>query len=101
MWIAADGVDLVMWTPADSWKVKRLAHDPRVQLAPCSRGGKVRGAAPPVAGTALVISDPDAVDRAANTMRRKYGWEFGIVTTLERIIARGRRPRVALMITVR
>ena len=101
MWIASDGVDLLMWTPADSWKVRRLADDPRVRLAPCSRAGKVREAAPPVVGTAVVISDPDAVDRAAQTMRRKYGWEFRIVTALERIVARGRRPRVALQITLR
>lgn len=101
MWIASDGTDLVMWTPADSWKVKRLAHDPRVLLAPCSRTGKVREAVPPVAGTASVISDPDTVERSAKAIRRKYGWEFRIVTALERIIARRRRPRVAVRITVR
>ena len=101
MWIASDGVDLVMWTPADSWKVKRLRHNPRVLLAPCGRSGKLREAAESVVGTAVVSSDPDVVDRSANTIRLKYRWEFRIVTALERILARGRRPRVALRITVR
>jgi len=42
MWIGRDGADLFIWTPADSWKVKRVRNDPRVQLAPSSRSGKVR-----------------------------------------------------------
>ena len=100
MWIAGDGVDLVMWTPAESWKVKRLERNPRVLLAPCSRTGKVRESSQPVAGTAVVSSDPDAVDRSENAIRLKYRWEFPIVMALERILARGRRPRVALRITL-
>lgn len=87
-------------TPADSGKVKRLKHNPRVLLAPCGRSGKLREAAQPLVGTAVVASDPAAVDRSANAIRLKYRWEFRIVTALERIVARGRRPRVALRITV-
>ncbi len=100
MWIASDGVELVMWTPADSWKVKRLKHNPSVLLVPCNRKGKVREAAQTMAGTAVVSSDPNEVARSAKAIRDKYGWEFRVVTALERIIARGRRPRVALRITV-
>ena len=100
MWIASDGADLLMWTPADSWKVKRLEHNPSVLLAPCSRTGKVSEAAQIMAGTAVVSSDPDEVARSAKAIRDKYGWGFRVVTALERIIARGRKPRVALRITM-
>ena len=63
MWIGRDGADLFVWTPADSWKVKRVRNDPRVLLAPSGRFGKVRDDVLPVQGTAQVITDPATVDR--------------------------------------
>ena len=44
MWIASDDGGLVMWTHADSWKVKRVRRDPRVTLVPCRQRGRVSGA---------------------------------------------------------
>ncbi len=41
MWITRDGNDLAVWTPADSWKVKRVRRDSRVELVPCGRTGAV------------------------------------------------------------
>ena len=41
MWIVRDGNQLLAWTPADAWKVKRIRRDPRVTLRPCGRTGKV------------------------------------------------------------
>ncbi len=57
-WIGRDGDDLFVWTPGDSWKVKRVGNDPRVTLAPCGRFGKARPGRGPVDGTAEVITDP-------------------------------------------
>ncbi|HEY3996693.1 MAG TPA: PPOX class F420-dependent oxidoreductase, partial [Mycobacterium sp.] len=57
MWIGRDGDDVFVWTPADSWKVKRVRNDPRVTLVPCSRFGKPDDGAQPVEGTAQVITD--------------------------------------------
>jgi PPOX class probable F420-dependent enzyme len=57
MWLARDGDALVMWTPADSWKVKRLRRDNRVELTPCGRTGQVDGGAKTTAGTAIVDDD--------------------------------------------
>lgn len=99
MWIARDGADLFVWTPADSWKVKRVRNDPRVALVPSSRGGKVREGAAVVEGTAQVVSDPAEVDRLAALIRQKYGLVFRVVTLIETILARGRKPRVVLRIT--
>jgi PPOX class probable F420-dependent enzyme len=36
---------LYFMTPAKTWKVKRIANNPRVTLAPCTYGGQVLGAA--------------------------------------------------------
>jgi PPOX class probable F420-dependent enzyme len=100
MWIGRDGVDLFGWTPADSWKVKRVRNDPRVLLAPSGRTGKVRDGVVPVEGTAQVITDPATVDRLQGEIRRKYGLEYRIVTLVEMIAARGRKPRAILRISL-
>lgn len=100
MWIGRDGDHLFFWTPADSWKVKRAKRNPAVSMVPSSRRGKTVDGAEPVRGTAEVIDDPSAVQRAAGLIRRKYGVEFFIVTTIERILAFGRKPRAVLRVTL-
>jgi PPOX class probable F420-dependent enzyme len=99
MWIAHDGPDLVLWTPADAWKVKRARRDPRVVLIRSSRTGKVDPVEPELLGTAVVEDQPDAVSRIEGLMRRKYGLEFLIVTTIEAVLARGRKSRVVLRVS--
>ncbi len=100
MWIGRDGADLFAWTPADSWKVKRVRNNPRVLLVPSSRSGKVRDGVVPVEGAATVITDAAAVNRLQGEIRRKYGIEYHIVTLIEKFLARGSKPRVVLRITL-
>jgi PPOX class probable F420-dependent enzyme len=100
MWIGRDGDHLFVWTPADSWKAKRAKNNPRVVLVPCSRGGKVRDGAEPVDGIAEVITEPATVQRLAGVIRRKYGLEFTVVTFIERVVARGQKPRLVLSIAL-
>ena len=101
MWIGRDGTDLFIWTPADSWKVKRVRNDPRVQLAPSSRSGKVRDGVVPADGTAEVLTDPAMVGRLQGEIRSKYGLEYYLVRLIERIAAGGRnKPRVILRVAV-
>jgi PPOX class probable F420-dependent enzyme len=101
MWIGRDGADLFVWTPADSWKVKRVRNDPRVLLAPSNRFGKVRDeGVPPIEGTAQVVADPSTLGRLQGELRRKYGFGYRIVTLVEKIAARGHKPRVILRITL-
>ena len=99
MWIAADGGHLVVWTPADTWKVKRARRDPRIELRPCGRTGKVDADAPVLTGTAEVVTDSDYVTHVATVVKEKYGLEFTVITFAERLFAHGRKPRVALRIT--
>ncbi|WP_166429199.1 PPOX class F420-dependent oxidoreductase [Mycolicibacterium obuense] len=99
MWIATDGDDLVVWTPSDAWKVKRVRRDPRVVLIRSSRMGKVDPVDPELLCTAVVEETPTAVAKAEQLIRRKYGLQFHIITTIEAILARGRKPRVALRMT--
>jgi PPOX class probable F420-dependent enzyme len=96
VWVAPDGEALVVTTPADSGKVKRLRHDARVELRPCSRRGRVPEGAEAVTGVAERVS-PDV--RHSDALRKKYGLELHLLTTLERLLRRGSRNRVILRIT--
>lgn len=98
VWLVADGDRLVVWTPADSWKVKRVRRDARVTLVPCGRRGKVVDGAVPVEGTAQVVGDPPEVSSIEAALKRKYGFEYRLVTLIERIAARGSKPRVIIII---
>ena len=96
VWIARDGDALVVTTVADSGKVKRLRNDPRVELRPSNRRGAVADDAPVATGVAAVVP-PD--ERATAALRRKYGLQYRIITSFERLLARGRQERVILQIT--
>ena len=61
---AATAEKLVVLTPVGSGKVRRLRHDPRVEIRPCGRFGKVADGVAPVAGTAEVRERPADVARA-------------------------------------
>jgi uncharacterized protein len=100
MWIGRDGADLFVWTPADSGKVKRVRNNPRVLLAPSSRFGKVRDGVSPVEGIAQVVTEPATLQRLQGAIRTKYGLEYCLVTLVEMIAARGRKPRVVLRISI-
>jgi PPOX class probable F420-dependent enzyme len=100
VWIARDGDKLIVLTPTDSYKVKRVRADPRVQLVPCNRAGKVPAGAVPVDGQAEVVDDPAETRRMWDIVRRKYGFEYKVIMGIERIVARGQKPRVILRITV-
>jgi len=100
MWIGRDGDHLFFWTPADSWKAKRAKNNPDVIMAPCGRRGNVRAGAVQVHGEAEVVADPATVERLAGVIRRKYGVEFHIVTFIERLLARGQKPRLILRVAL-
>ena len=54
VWVARDGDSLIVTTVEGVGKVRRLRNDSRVQLAPCSVGGKVAYGAVWVDATATV-----------------------------------------------
>ena len=93
VWVARDGDDLIVTTPDGSGKVKRLRHTSRVEMRPCSRRGSVAASAPTIEGDASI----EAKDRP-DVFRRKYGVEYRVFMLVERIAARGNKPRVLLRI---
>lgn len=98
VWIAADDHGLLVLTPVGSGKVKRLRRDPRVQLVPCGRFGKVRPGAPVASGRAEVVEDPAA---AAQAIAAKYPVEHRVVLGIERLVQRLRRRDHVERLTLR
>lgn len=96
VWIAPDGDALVVTTGVDTGKVRRLRHDPRVELRPCGRFGSVADDAPVAGGVAQVVA---ADERSVAALRRKYGLQFRIAMTAERLFRRSRPERVIIRIT--
>jgi PPOX class probable F420-dependent enzyme len=82
VWAAPDQGTLVVWTRADSGKVKRLRHTTRVTVAACNVRGQVLGAA--------VEGDAEFVDRAdwpgaLAALRRTYGVRFQLSYVASRL----------------
>jgi PPOX class probable F420-dependent enzyme len=70
VWFAVAGSRLYVKTETPSGKVRRIRHDPRVQVAPCTLGGRRLGAA--VEGRARVLESWEA-PLAERTLRGRYG----------------------------
>ena len=93
VWVGRDGGSLVVLTPVGSGKVKRLRHDPRVELRPCGRFGAVADGVEPMSAIAEVREADADVVRARATIRRAYPIESRIVLGIERLVERLRgRP---------
>ena len=100
VWVAQDGDALVVITPAESGKVKRLRNDPRVELQPCGRTGRVAPGAPVTTGRAGIVTDPAETARLTALFPRKYRVEYHVIMAVERVLARRRVPRVLVRIAL-
>ncbi|MEA9985089.1 PPOX class F420-dependent oxidoreductase [Subtercola sp. RTI3] len=98
VWVARDGDALLVITPSESGKVKRLRNSGRVQLQACGRRGTAKAGAPVVDGVAEILPDSETARLRAN-FRGKYGFEFSIVNFVERLVARQQKPRLIVRIT--
>ena len=73
VWLAGRGGTYVIMTADDSWKVKRLRNDPRVEVAPSNGSGKVEPGAPEFSGMARLLDEADSI-AAIDRVRAKYGF---------------------------
>ena len=89
VWAASDGESLIVWTRADSGKVKRLRHTSRVTVAPCDVRGRLES--PAAEGTAEFV-DRSEWPRAISALRRRYGLRFQLGYVSGRLWTRLTRP---------
>jgi len=95
LWGALDGDRLLMWTVADSWKVKRIRRNPKVTVAPCDMRGNPQGDA--VDATAEIL-DETGTEKARAAVASKYGI-LGWLTVKGSVLRRGKSGSVGLSIT--
>jgi len=95
VWAAPENGELLVWTEANSWKVRRIRNTPRVTLAVCDVRGKVRSGE--IEGTARVL-DADGTERARAAITHKYGL-VGWVLVKASILRRGSTGTIGLAVT--
>lgn len=95
LWGALDGRRLLVWTVADSWKVKRIRRNPTVTIAPCDMRGNPQGDA--LDATAEILNASDS-ERARAAIASKYGI-IGWLAVKGSVLRRGRSGSVGLSIT--
>lgn len=98
VWIAANGADLIVTTPKESGKVKRLKNDSRVHLRPCSRTGAVRDGAVAVEAHAVIVDDDRSRALLSKVFGGKYRAEYRVFMFIERLGRAGAKQRVMLRI---
>jgi PPOX class probable F420-dependent enzyme len=91
VWIADLGDGTVGFTTDDdTWKVKRIAHTPAVELVASNMKGVATEGATTVTGTAEVVSG-DAYRTVASAVKSKYGMQYRLIDTFSKISRRVKR----------
>ncbi|MFI5306638.1 MAG: PPOX class F420-dependent oxidoreductase [Polyangiales bacterium] len=97
VWCAPLDGKLVIFTLRESYKVKRVARNPRVQVASCEFNGTLRG--PWLDGSCSKVEDAEHEKRAYAALTRKYGWKMRTGDFFSALTGRKRR-RVVLEIAL-
>jgi uncharacterized protein len=93
VWCAPLDGKLVIFTLRESYKVKRVRRNPKVQVAACDVRGGLRG--PWLDATCRAIeSDPAYEARAYAALTRKYGWKMRVGNVFSTLSGRIKRRLV-------
>jgi uncharacterized protein len=98
VWVARDDDALIVTTGADSGKVKRIRHTPRVTLQACDRAGRPHEDAPIMTARASVLDDDAARERLDEVYVAKYGAQYRALRALGR--ARGRSRSASVVVRI-
>lgn len=78
-------------TSSESWKVKRLANNNRVELQPSDARGNTKAGTSPTPGTAEVVEGAD-YEAVEAKVRDKYGFQLTLIRgihAVQRLFRRG------------
>ena len=91
VWTAPLDGKLVVFTDGTSYKVKRIRNNPKCRVAECNASG-AKILSEWKDGTARILEDKAAEERAHAALRKKYGWLMGLTDLGSRLFGRiGRR----------
>jgi hypothetical protein len=88
VWITGTGRTYAFSTGGTSWKARRLANNPSVQVQVSDVRGRVAPHATVYEGTGEVVSTPDAVAAVQRALAAKYGWQFRALTLFDGLKSR-------------
>lgn len=97
VWCAPLDGTLVLFTLRESYKVKRVARNPRVQVARCDVRGNLLGEWHD--GTCAAVTDRAREKDAYAALTRKYGMMMRIGDVFSALVGRKKR-RVVLQVTL-
>ncbi|MEW6127117.1 MAG: PPOX class F420-dependent oxidoreductase [Acidobacteriota bacterium] len=87
VWFAERQGTIYVYTLAESWKVKRVRHNPKVRLAPCDMRGNLKGEWLD-AEARIVTGDEEQLGH--QLLDKKYGWMKKIGNLFSRLRKRQR-----------
>lgn len=99
VWVVRDGGALLVSTPRDAGKVKRLRNNTRVELVPCGRFGKPRRGQDAIEGVGELVDDPAMITRATDLLRQKMPIEYPLIMRLEGSLGSELEKRLVIRIT--
>ncbi|MFJ8297496.1 PPOX class F420-dependent oxidoreductase [Streptomyces sp. NPDC094447] len=97
VWYAVEGDELYVWTRSDSWKVKRLRNDPRVEVALCDLRGNIAEGTARFPGEGRLVTGEE-LRRIRGLLSRKYTWQYWLTDVPAMIARRGRRPHTGIVV---
>ncbi len=88
-------------TSSETWKAKRIANNPRVEVQPSDSRGRAKDNTESVAGTAQVFQGSE-FDAMNTKLANKYGYQLKIINFMHAIPGRrtGHPNDVAVVITL-
>jgi uncharacterized protein len=96
VWCVGQNGSLLIYSEANSGKVKRILHDPHVSVAPCTVRGKPLG--PAVEADAAIVDNTAKVE---SLLGRKYGWLWSAYNLSMAAVRRVRREAPPKSVTIR
>ncbi|MER5965831.1 PPOX class F420-dependent oxidoreductase [Streptomyces sp. NPDC002057] len=97
VWYAVDDSALYAWTRTDSWKVKRLRNDPRIEVTACDLRGNIAEGAERFTGEGRLV-EGEELRRIRRLLLRKYTWRFWLVDVPATIARLGKRPHTGIVV---
>jgi PPOX class probable F420-dependent enzyme len=85
VWFVQENGRLFVKTDGDSYKVKRIAHNPSVTIAECSASGRLRGE--PIPGRAELLGEGET-RQIDELMARKYRLDRILILPIYRAVQR-------------
>lgn len=95
IWITQEGGKLYAMTDASSWKVKRIRHNKQVRIAKSDGRGNVQSEW--LEAQARILDDATAWPQMEKRIKAKYGFQYGMISLVNRL-RRSKRGYVVIEI---